>query len=246
MLHAVARQADRRALIETIKRFNEAALAPANAWQPQLPLELAFIDSLPEQPQVTSDWQPPAPRSEQPAPSEPVAARPAAKTQPAAPKPVATAEAAPSTAPAEKPAPPEPEAVDKTAPQPPAEKEESAVGSAAGQSFGMAAVRAHWQELVDRCGRHDRNLPPLLAMCQPLAVEEQTLVLGFQYPILRDKFDQEPHVALVSDVLGELMEQRCLVRAVVTDEYTPPAPPISRDEFEALADELGGVVRDSS
>jgi DNA polymerase-3 subunit gamma/tau len=45
-----AQRASRQMLIEAVKVFNEAALTPANSWQPQLPLELAFVQLLPEAP----------------------------------------------------------------------------------------------------------------------------------------------------------------------------------------------------
>ncbi|MDJ0752417.1 MAG: DNA polymerase III subunit gamma/tau [Ardenticatenaceae bacterium] len=38
----------RHDLIEAIKRFNEAASTASSGWQPQLPLELAFLESIPE------------------------------------------------------------------------------------------------------------------------------------------------------------------------------------------------------
>ena len=53
---AQAARAPRRALIDAVRRFQEAALQPAGSWQPQLPLELAFIELLPDAPiRVTSD-----------------------------------------------------------------------------------------------------------------------------------------------------------------------------------------------
>ncbi|MCA9998998.1 MAG: DNA polymerase III subunit gamma/tau, partial [Anaerolineales bacterium] len=47
---AQARLASRTDLVAAVRRFNEAAMTPANSWQPQLPLELAFIEMLPERP----------------------------------------------------------------------------------------------------------------------------------------------------------------------------------------------------
>ena len=47
LMLAQAGRADREQLIAAIKAFNEAALTPAANWQPQLPLELAFIALLP-------------------------------------------------------------------------------------------------------------------------------------------------------------------------------------------------------
>ena len=45
-----ARRAPRSELITAIKSFQEAALKPIASWQPQLPLELAFMELLPEAP----------------------------------------------------------------------------------------------------------------------------------------------------------------------------------------------------
>src|SRR5690606_31465187 len=47
---AQAQRAPRHGLIDAIKRFNEAALVAAGSWQPQLPLELAFVELLPDAP----------------------------------------------------------------------------------------------------------------------------------------------------------------------------------------------------
>ncbi|MCA9972155.1 MAG: DNA polymerase III subunit gamma/tau, partial [Anaerolineales bacterium] len=47
---AQAQRAPRRGLIEAVKLFNDAAMTPASSWQPQLPLELAFITLLPDEP----------------------------------------------------------------------------------------------------------------------------------------------------------------------------------------------------
>ena len=47
---AQAGRAPRRALIDAVRRFQEAALQPTGSWQPQLPLELAFIELLPDAP----------------------------------------------------------------------------------------------------------------------------------------------------------------------------------------------------
>ncbi len=43
-----AQRASRRPLLDALKIYNQAAMSPGNSWQPQLPLELAFLESLPE------------------------------------------------------------------------------------------------------------------------------------------------------------------------------------------------------
>ena len=51
-VNSQAQRAPRRALIEAIRGFHEAAQKQAVSWQPQLPLELAFMELLPDQPAV--------------------------------------------------------------------------------------------------------------------------------------------------------------------------------------------------
>jgi DNA polymerase-3 subunit gamma/tau len=56
-LLAQAGRAGRQTLIQATKLFSEAASAPATSWQPQLPLELAFIQAI-SQPVSLSASQP--------------------------------------------------------------------------------------------------------------------------------------------------------------------------------------------
>ena len=96
--------------------------------------------------------------------------------------------------------------------------------------------------MTQRVGRRMRNLPALLSMCKPLAIEGRTIVLGFDFPLLHDKFDKTPGaLELVTDTFRALGATDATVRTVTTSDYPVPIP---REEFQALADELGGVVRD--
>ena len=204
-----AQRAPRTALISAIKLFSDAAMTSAGSWQPQLPLELAFIEMLPE-----------------------TAIKPAVKPQPA---------------PAADTARPEPESkkaeVVKTAvsqpvqpePQPPAKPQTAA-------KLSLAVVKTNWRELVEQAGARNRNLPALLNMGKPLAAEGRTLVLGFDYPIFKEKFDNTQGAAqLVGEVVSELTGVSSHIRCVITSEYTVS---IGREDLEDLAGELGGVVKE--
>ncbi len=106
----------------------------------------------------------------------------------------------------------------------------------------MPAVAGVWPEMMQRVGKQNKNLPPLLTMCKPLAIEGRTIILGFDYPLLKDKFDKTQGAAdLVVAAFRALLGSDCLIRTVSTADYPVP---IHRDEFRALAAELGGVVRD--
>ena len=105
----------------------------------------------------------------------------------------------------------------------------------------LAQVKAHWREMMDRVGEVHKNLPPLLNMSKPLAVEGQTIVLGFDYPIFKEKFNNLGNAAnIIGEAFSDLLGSKCSVRSVVVSEYDVA---ISEDEFSALAEELGGVVR---
>ena len=96
--------------------------------------------------------------------------------------------------------------------------------------------------MVNLAGQSQRNLPALLNMSKPLSMEGNTIILGFDFPIFKDKFDKHPGAPqLVGEVFSHLLQTKCNVRAVVTSDYTIP---IHKEEFDALADELGGVVHE--
>ncbi len=214
---AQAQRAPRAGLIEAIKRFNEAALVPAISWQPQLPLELAFIELLPAEPLP----MPTMPVAQTAVPQKP-AAQPT-KTPTRAKQPAASPTVPPTVLPT---APPSP----TPSPQSPATTR-----------LTLGAVTPHWREMLNRVEQVNRNLPALLTMGKPLATEGNTIILGFDFPIFKDKFDQNHDaVPVLSDIFSQLLGTKCLVRAVVTSEYTIP---IQKEEFDALAQELGGVVR---
>jgi len=235
---AQAARAPRRALIDAVRRFQEAALQPVGSWQPQLPLELAFIELLPDAPmaiRVTSD----TPRAtsderrvtsdERRAPT--VEQRAAAKEDRAADHQQSTSDGQASAATRHAP-PATPDAPDA----PPA------TPSAPPAALTVPAVAALWPEMTRRVGQHNKNLPALLTMCKPLAIEGRTVILGFDYPLLKDKFDKTAGAAdAVVAALRALSNTDCLIRTVTTADYPVP---IHKDEFQSLAAELGGVVRD--
>jgi DNA polymerase-3 subunit gamma/tau len=210
-MEAQAQRASRPLLIEAVKKFNEAALTPASSWQPQLPLELAFVQLLPDEPiPVVVRPQTLALKLEQKVVQKPVEAEPAEE------KPMAVQE---KVVVREKP-------TAKPTPQ---------------TTLAIEQVTANWQTMLDDVAQSNKNLPPLLAMSKPLAIEGDTIVLGFDYPIFQEKFNNTPHAAeTIGEVYSQLLNTSCRVRSVVTSEYNIS---ISPDEFRNLADELGGVVR---
>lgn len=255
-MRSQAERADRAALITAIKQFNQVASAVASGWQPQLPLELAFIELLPEVGGSVARRETPLPARPAIAPAAPRLPDPPPKENivPPAPQPERAAEAAPpptaaKTAAAET-------AVAETAVSEPTAAETVAAETAIGETVAvetaaaafpltLVSVTSHWPQAMAAIKKKNRNLGTLLTMCQPLAIENGILILGFEYGTLKEKFDNTPHAQeQVSDVLGELMGVVCPIRAVLNSQYQPPLF-VTEAEITALADELGGVVREN-
>jgi DNA polymerase-3 subunit gamma/tau len=215
-----ARAVNRAFLIEAVKRFNTAAHIPTGSWQPQLPLELAFIELLPASADpVSSDNRiaPPVEGQNKPNLGE-------ASVSASAPEEAVN----------------EPE---ETVSEP--EETGSLVDSTTAAS--LDSIKSHWPELRKRVAKKDTNLPALLASSTPLATEGSILILGFDYPILKEKFERKKEAKeIVATELSELLHSSISVRTVVTEHYVPPATQesIDIDDFSALAQELGGVVHD--
>ena len=225
---AQARRAPRRALLDAVRRFHEASLQPAGSWQPQLPLEMAFLELVPEgQVEITryeirdtkeettpvQDTRNERGEGEKRRKGEREQGREEAPQEERSPLPPSTPAPLPSSPP-----------------------------STPAPVLTLPAVAALWPEMVQRVGRQMKNLPALLAMCKPLALEGQTIILGFDYPLIKEKFDKTPGALdLVTATFRALSHTECTARAVATSDYPLP---IAREEFQALAEELGGVVRD--
>jgi DNA polymerase III subunit gamma/tau len=208
-----AQRITRPMLIEAVKLFNEAAMSASSNWQPQLPLELAFMELLPER--ALPPAAPPAsavPTAVQPEPEQPKA-QPAAKPAPAAVK----------------------EAIVEL-------EEVVAAETAVAGPITLTQIKAQWRSMLDQVGRSHKNLPPLLNMSKPLGVEGQTIILGFDYPIFKEKFTNSDGAAhAIGEAFSNLLGTHCTIRTVITSEYSVP---VSDEEMAALADELGGVVRE--
>ncbi|MDX1414053.1 MAG: DNA polymerase III subunit gamma/tau [Candidatus Promineifilaceae bacterium] len=229
-----AQRAPRQDLIQAVKRFQEAALKPISGWQPQLPLELAFMDLLPDAPAPIIKVSTLKERSA----AQQVAAKPVIyqeqedveTVQLSAPNNATTGEDIEETT---------TESV-----QPAIQKVSTAAPVAEGDKLSLPAVKANWRAMVAAAAQKDKNLPALLAMSKPLAVEGDIIVLGFDFPIFKEKFDKTDHgTAIIGDIFSDLTGLTCGIRCVVTSEYIVP---ISREEMEALAEELGGVVHEDS
>jgi DNA polymerase-3 subunit gamma/tau len=214
-----AEQLPRRALLETLKAFNEAASDKQTGWQPQLPLELAFINSVDE---LYAPPVEPAPRAAQP--QRPAPAAPAAET-------AAPASPAPETEQAEP-------VVEET-PEPAAEpalSPEEIRGKWNLFMKGLRQVDLTAEALLRSEGVHLHS------------VEGNTIVLTAPSDILRDKIQAEGTRGVIEQVLGSIYQQPLTIRARTFAAQGRRADEVddllAEDSVAAFAvNELGGTIR---
>jgi DNA polymerase-3 subunit gamma/tau len=236
MMSDQAARADRGRLIEAIKGFNQAAMTGTSSWQPQLPIDLALIESLPETAALTQNVAP----GNVP---DNAAAADTHGTQASSQPPV---ERTPSPPPVEQMEPADRQLEQVEASASTTDEISGPPEAPAPAGLSLENVKSNWPQLRERAGQIDKSLPALLASCKPLATEGNYVVFGFDYPILKEKFDHKKGAAdTVADVIGGLVGVECRIKTVVTSQYEPAtATSISKEEFAALAEELGGVVHE--
>jgi DNA polymerase-3 subunit gamma/tau len=187
-----------RQLARAVRLFGQAASDARAAWQPQLPLELAFLEAaLPEEETgpTSAGQQEPSPRREPTAP--PPAPSPArAVGRPAAPSgrpsPVASPTPTPASPPVREPSPPEPIA-----------------------EFSLEEVTQRWNDLLRILRSVNHSLEALMRSGKPIGVERGALLIGFAYPFHRDKVDEEANRRAVEDALTQLLGRPVRVRCVL-------------------------------
>ncbi len=226
-LEAQARQLGSPTLIKAIKLFNQAASDLRASWQPQLLLELAYLEAVsPVESAPPVQAKPPSP----PAPS--ATTRPSPRPG-AAPPERTTGASQPASRPhPEKPLSSAPPAAPKAAGdsairQPPPED----------TALTLETVQARWGTILARL--HERGGVPVKALINSsklAGVEGNTLVLSWPSQILLERYESGRARRLVEQVAGEALGRPISTRSTVTQSTSQPDPVIE----EAV--KLGGVI----
>ena len=184
-------------LSKAIQLFSRAAGEARGGWQPQLPLEMAFVEAaLPAHSVPVAPGLPPTDEL------KPKTLRERAPRLSAAPSPK---EAAKAGEPTESPA-----AKDEGA-----DRGESVASAAADGSLDVDTVRDRWSQLLGALRPDNRSLEALMRSCSPSAVDGDVIVLGFAHSFHRDKVEEDQNKRVVEDALSEIMGSPCRIRCVL-------------------------------
>ncbi len=206
VLHEQATQIGRRALLSATRAFNHALQEWQGGWQPQLPLELAFLESIKP---VDEEEAAPAPSARRPAPR-----------------------------PQKRPAP-------TSAPQRPTQAAPTPDDT---PHVHLSDVLAAWEAVLQEAKRLNRTLPALLAHAAPRDVRDDTLTLGVEVDIFRQKLEApETRQALertLRTVLGTPLAVKVhVMEAVEETQDSAHADALAQDDLLAyVVHDLGAEL----
>ncbi len=211
-------QFDARQLLQAVRKFDEAARDRRGGWLRQLPLELAFLNSVGYEAAAPGVVVTPAAMAQQ-------AAKPTvtAQPQPTPSKPVATT-------PAEQAAP-------AAVPKP-----------SSNTRLSYSVVMEKWPQVVGLSRTKHHALPALLEWGRPLSVEGNKITIAFQKSFAKDKVDTPEMgrflQASANEIFGEAVELRYVVKADLSEQSQ--LPDIKDDGAVAMGVKLGGKPKQRS
>ena len=219
-------------LVRAVKLFNQAASDLRSSWQPQLPLELAYVEAVMGEKQMTGA-----------AAGNSALSRAERSIPPVAPP----ASAAPTTPQATRSAPPRAvhaRTTSSTAPVAPIKPTESnlppthAPHLAPGVTLSLEVVQQQWDHVLAVLKTHGgMPIKALLSSCKLVGVEGDTLVLSWPSEILRGKYEDAKTKRLVEDVISEAIGSRVMTRCVVGAKAKADDDPLVQEVIK-----LGGRV----
>ncbi len=213
-----------RQLLDFIRIFNIAINDKGASWQPTLPLEMAFLETL-----EISPTEKPASRK-----------GPVKKTKPPAKTPDKKAQT-----PVKKPQ-PQIKTPDKKAPdpvkksQPPVEDKPASKPETDQQPL---TVLQSWKEILERVRDANPATQGILNSCKPLGIKDNQLVLSFGSEAIKEKMEGNDHLKITQDVIEKVIGVKlpviCLVGGKDQSELPDGVDPDGL--VAAVVRDLGGT-----
>jgi DNA polymerase-3 subunit gamma/tau len=202
-------------LLRATRLFNEAALEMKAGFLPQLPLELAFVESVLDDgatPEPPATPAPPAPARSQ-APPAPVQSRSAPPTS-AAPK--AEPPAAKSSS--------SPAPTARSTPLPSAEQS----SPAAAGSLSSDAVESKWPDILARLRQADKKVEALVRSAKRVSAEGNNVILEVPSDWLKERIEQPGVKSHIEQYISEVIGAPARLRCVIEGKSPSPSPPAAK------------------
>ncbi len=226
----------RRELAQSVRLFNQAAQEAKGGWQPQLPLEMAFIEALlPSTPEEDARDDPRASvsgkgrvgrerlgKASKPGKSD------GEKTLTAAPTREETrTEDESQGADTEEASDPrvQPHVRESSGSYEVSDREEpdQEASEDRGGPLSVREVRDRWSQFLDALRPRDLSLEALMRSCEPVGVQDDVVVLSFVHKFHRSKVEEDKKRDIVEGVISDLFERQLRVRCVMNRQGAPNA-----------------------
>ncbi|TMC60060.1 MAG: DNA polymerase III subunit gamma/tau [Chloroflexi bacterium] len=237
-------------LLAVIRAFSQAANQLRNAPQPQLPIEMAFVESA-LRGQGIGDWEQGTGSAPQSAPTTA-----AANVGQAAPTPAIRLQREGRTSrPHPNPPPQAGEGVTTSTPavqlhpergagSPPLQTGEGTQGQMVEAKSGvgderLGAIQERWAEVLAAVKQQNRSLEAVLKDGRIVALDKETVVVGLPYEFHKTKLEETKNKQLLEDVLAQLLGQPLRVRAQIAKAERKPVNLRPKDKKQrAMEDPL--------
>jgi hypothetical protein len=199
-----------------VRFFNQASLDLKASLQPQLPLELAFIEATLSEDSVTEKG--PVSEVEQDSGQEATAPPPPSATSPTVLQEGQAVEGSTTIQTFAVDTSPRPSSVEET---PTAEEAPLASG------VTLEQVRLNWAHILDEMRPHSLQVQALLRppSCRVEAVEGNVVILGFPYAFHKERVEEPKCQALVEQVFSQVLGSPCRIKCVrVPKDSSKTAP----------------------
>jgi DNA polymerase III subunit gamma/tau len=203
-------------LLKVIQIFNRAALESRLSWQPAMPLELAFIESLD------------APVESQVTPGNP--SRKVPETLPAKKSPPPKKER---------------QSPEETFSDEPMNQPEEEIGESP-EGITIQHVNQRWRQVLKEVRQRNPQTQGLLHSCRPMGLKNGQLILGFNSDFSKAKMEKAEHIDIATEVLNQVFGVEIPIRCVVAaGKRGAPPPNIEADGMVATAlRDLDGEIVD--
>ena len=225
---------DPRELARAVRLFNEAASEARAAWQPQLPLELAFVEAA-------------LPLKAAEAPAEPAAApasraasssTPRKKRRPARKREKIERTVKASSTPKED-APPPRSRIPHVEPDEPAE------APAPSGELSLREVQARWDELLGMIRSQNLQLEALLRSGEPVRTQKDTLIIGFSYDFHKGKVAEDANRRTIEEALEQLLGRKVRIQCQLAKGGRPAQPAPSQQAEPDTTEPNDELIRDA-
>jgi DNA polymerase-3 subunit gamma/tau len=207
-------------LLRIIRAFNHAANDARSAWQPSLPLELAFVESLEKAPPEMDSG--------------------AASLKQTSAKPRSIQPLAKSSAQANLPA-------DSPANMRAEQSEESLTREEVAEEgrLTLKLINDHWKQILALVRQRSPNTHGLLLSGTLVGVKDGVLYFGFSTEVLKSKMEKNENIDIFRQALQEAFGFDVLVRCIVSQGRGSLPPDVDSDGMVAAAlRDLGGEIVD--